>query len=88
MQLKGFTINRTLGYRTKFNVYTVSREKESFEYHQPSTTTHHKESMDPTAACWSQKKPRCNIIREVGLVSTACVCANHPPVSGGYGYPQ
>ncbi len=27
--------------------------------------------------------PGRTIIREAGLVSTACECANHPPVSGG-----
>ena len=27
--------------------------------------------------------PGCTSLREVGLVSTACACANIPPVSGG-----
>ncbi len=32
-------------------------------------------------------RPRAHFsLREVGLVTTACACTNHPPVSGGYGY--
>ncbi len=29
--------------------------------------------------------PGSTSLREVGLVSTACACANIPPVSGGFG---